>query len=453
MRDTLQLRHRLALLACLPLLAPSCDSTPGPSKSAPSGSPPDRNPAPRAEAPRAASNGAQRAAARARPGSSSTSAPSTTASADEQRFAPIPGDPPWIDGYNPEEAPCPSGNWCGTVETATAIAPNRGDTEVELDCPIRINGSRQPNPINPEAYAGLSPKRSMQGAFNRHGTELARADGKPDACCYHWFEYCSGRPWVDDRRALRATARAGNGWSSPVATASVPAEAGVRAALAQAWLSDALDEHASVASFARATLELLAVGAPATLVVDTQRASLDEVDHAQRCFSLARRFGATTAAPGPLPALAPRPTSLATLARNTFVEGCIGETIAALVAQRAAHAATDPQTRATLETIAEDEARHAALAWRTVAWALGEDPVGVTAALRDLPDPTPPAEPETTAPDLSDWGRLGPQQRRAAASQARRDIVQPMLEALLASAAPLRGQGRPQPQNHDTRTS
>jgi hypothetical protein len=105
-----------------------------------------------------------------------------------------------------------------------------------------------------------------------------------------------------------------------------------------AWSSDARMEHASIASFARATLELLAVGAPPALVSATQAASLDEVEHARLCFALASRYSGKELGPGPLAVVGPRSADLVRLACDVFVEGCVGETIAALAAARAGRA-------------------------------------------------------------------------------------------------------------------
>jgi hypothetical protein len=67
-----------------------------------------------------------------------------------------------------------------------------------------------------------------------------------------------------------------------------------------------------------------------------------------------------------------RPTrrpSLARLARENAAEGCVRETYGALLATwQAAHAA-DPEIRAAMGGIAEDETRHAELSWAIHAWA------------------------------------------------------------------------------------
>ncbi|MBL4688418.1 MAG: hypothetical protein JKY37_27770, partial [Nannocystaceae bacterium] len=135
-------------------------------------------------------------------------------SADEERFAPIDGDPPFIEGYNPEEASCPSGNWCASLVNATNVAvPNIGTHT--LGCPERITGARaQDDPFpTTKAFKGLSTKPTMQGGFNSHGSELARERGLgADMCCYHWFEYCSGRPHLGDDGPLLAPTAPGRAW-------------------------------------------------------------------------------------------------------------------------------------------------------------------------------------------------------------------------------------------------
>jgi hypothetical protein len=143
------------------------------------------------------------------------------------------------------------------------------------------------------------------------------------------------------------------------------------AALADAWIHDALAEHASIAAFARFSLELLAVGAPAELVADAQRAALDETKHARLCFAMAARHGrACSAGALPMDGMCIR-TGLAEIAGAAAEEGCVGEAFAAVVLAHAAALAEDPELAGALSTMAADEARHAELAWRFVAWAVG----------------------------------------------------------------------------------
>src|SRR5690606_27886061 len=274
----------------------------------------------------------------------------------------------------PEEAPCPSGNWCGDRQHAARLVADPGNPTEELGCPTRLLGAVDRDFMAKDpAYGGISHLPSMQAALNQHGTELARAQRKvDDLCCYHWFEYCSGRPLLDDAHGPRTAARAeGRAWAS--STSAEPAacdDALRRTAAGEAGFEDALAEHASVAAFARQTLELLALGAPPELLAQTQQAALDEIEHTRACLRLAHRFAPRlrSAEPGPLPAPVPRPADWARFAVDTFLEGCVGETIAALRAERAGRGCDDADVRAVLQRIAEDEARHAALAWRTLAW-------------------------------------------------------------------------------------
>lgn len=67
-------------------------------------------------------------------------------------------------------------------------------------------------------------------------------------------------------------------------------DAPMRAALSQHWCSIVALEHASVASSARFTLHLFALGAPPTLVAEAQRAGLDEVEHAHLAYGLAGAY-------------------------------------------------------------------------------------------------------------------------------------------------------------------
>jgi hypothetical protein len=306
-----------------------------------------------------------------------------------------------------------------------------------MGCADRISGSGWKDLKGDKApYAGLSRNAAMLGSFNEGRTVRRRAEGQEDVCCYHWFEYCSGRPILEGTQARTAEARSGHGWGTGELAADLTASPSQREMLALAWTRDGLAEHASIASFARATLELLAVGAPADLVGRTQQAGLDEVHHARLCFALATRYGSASVEPGPLAPPAPRESSLARLALDTFDEGCVGETVAALPAERALGACRDERVSAALKIIADDEANHAALAWATVAWCLERGGEAVASALRThARERGSGLQPPVGSPDLelAAHGRLDAHARRAAANDAWRDIIEPMVADLLAT--------------------
>lgn len=182
-----------------------------------------------------------------------------------------------------------------------------------------------------------------------------------------------GRPFLVAGEARTAEVVASRDWAAaasvkPMVFALSEAE---RGRLAEHWTSAALAEHASVAAFARFALEALALGAPANLLVDAANAMRDEIEHARLCFALASTYGSRDVGPGALDVgTAIGPISLSTAALSTLLEGCVGETLAAIEAAESASHATDSVIAEVLSRIAADEGRHAELAFRFVAWAL-----------------------------------------------------------------------------------
>ncbi len=143
------------------------------------------------------------------------------------------------------------------------------------------------------------------------------------------------------------------------------------ARLADEWTRLGLMEHASIAAFARFTLQLMSLGAPPDLIEGATSAMADETRHAKLCFAIASRYAGRRLGPGALPVeRSLSESSLLEIVLNTILEGCVGETIAAIEAGEAAEHASDPTIRGVLSALSCDEATHAALAFRFVKWAL-----------------------------------------------------------------------------------
>ncbi|MEE9382241.1 MAG: ferritin-like domain-containing protein [Nannocystaceae bacterium] len=406
MRDTERVRLRLeALLACVPLAGAGAATLPGCQGEPPVGSESaDRVRSAALPAVKPDNEGGGVGAAEEGASARSKTAVSSATAAAQRHVGPassnlpelpgyLIGDPPLVEGYHAEEDACLKGNWCGPHESAAALASAR--SRAELGCPSQLSGSVQGSgQVNRSApvYAGLSGARSLQATFQSWRTARQReASSNEDLCCYHWFEYCSGRAWVDEGKArtaeLRPTAR--GGWGAPDLVPPGPPVApalsdAMREWMVAAWRHDAKHEHASVASFARSTLELLAVGGPPELVSATLRAGGEEVRHAQACLSLAEHYGGAAVAPANLPILGSRDASLTRLVRDVFLEACVGETIATLRAERQLRDCEPEGSRGVLQMIAEEEARHAALGWSTVRWALKRGGAPVREALTDV---------------------------------------------------------------------
>ena len=115
------------------------------------------------------------------------------------------------------------------------------------------------------------------------------------------------------------------------------------------WLQQAEAEHASVASFARHTLQLMSIGAPSELLFASQEASVDEIKHAKMCYGFASSFIGTDMGPGTLDVEESLENlDLKDIIRSVIQEGCIEETLSAIEAHFRAHYAKDAVIKATL---------------------------------------------------------------------------------------------------------
>jgi hypothetical protein len=229
-------------------------------------------------------------------------------------------------------------------------------------------------------------------------------------------------------------------WREPSLPASLElgtlAEA-ARGLIAEYFTQAGLMEHASIAAFARFSLELVALGAPPELVAATTEAMADETRHARLCFELASRYAGRDVGPGRLDVVGALDTvSLERVVERALSEGCVGETAAALEARFALEGATDPVVRSVLEGIVVDEERHAALAFRFVAWAVEREP-RLLASLRARVAASAAAETGDESParracaaELRAHGVPSLAERRAARAAALADVVPELLAAL-----------------------
>lgn len=211
--------------------------------------------------------------------------------------------------------------------------------------------------------------------------------------------FARGRQLRHLGRVQLATLEAGDKWLAPKLGALPPrpttapeapaVDEALRAPLAAAWRDNGRTEHASVAAFARLSLDLMALGAPAWLVASAHADALDEVRHAEACFSLAAGFDGQAVSPAAFPAAvrartlpATRTLALAVLAVDSLIDGALHEGVSARVVARLARTCPEPTIRALLKQIAVDEGRHAAHGWDVVEFCLTEGGEPVAQALR-----------------------------------------------------------------------
>ena len=288
--------------------------------------------------------------------------PSTTREPD-----PAPPDTGMDDGEPAEPAPLPEGaQFCFGLDEAKSIV--EGDGLDTSGCPSKLDLQKTRERVD-------SWDRRTGGPWEESVVFVASdtPEGQAQRCCYeHAYRRVPGARPTRGRPLLVDTAEG--------ARVVVP----VTSAPDGEWIDDARVEHASVAAFARANVELMSLGAPPSLVRANLRAATDELEHARLCLTQA---GRGQSALGALEPVAPRRSSLAELAERTVLEACIPETLGALAAARmaaGARAAGDHELAGLRARIAEDEARHAAAAWATLRWARSVDREAVDARLLEI---------------------------------------------------------------------
>jgi hypothetical protein len=333
---------------------------------------------------------------------------------------------------------------------ANVVAPDKcdpkkgtcGDPEAakKLGCPptADFTGGRPECDEDDFCHSPLLPEPSAAEAKARGGS----------ACCYRVPVPADhkGRALRDEGAIVVAETTRRDGWASEAHLTRPPHEA--RAAIARGWLDAARAEHAAIAAFARVALQLMELGAPADLVRAAHEAALDEVEHARLSFGVASAIdpgarGEAPFGPGRLPVARTAPADFEALVRETFDDGCVGETVGALVARASAERAEDPDVARALAKIADDEERHAELAWKILAWALREGGAPAARALRERTAAwacernhgAPRDVDADGAATLEAWGIAGPATRRGMEDAAVRGIVEPCARALAAATA------------------
>jgi hypothetical protein len=267
------------------------------------------------------------------------------------------------------------------------------------------------------------------------GPELARTD----ACCYIMTDlemicWSPGRPFMVNGQPQQVDCVSDNGWTTEASFDTGRLNREQRRRLGAHWKRMALAEHASVAAFARFTMQLMSIGAPADLVAQATRAQGDEIRHALDCLTVASELSDETLGLGGLniEGALTNATDVNNILIDTIREACVNETVSAAQCQAAADEAQEPTIKAMLTQIAIDEQRHATLAWRTVRWILTEHPDLRDLAARTFEDAI--AHPFVTSDDpgtdLGAFGALSASQDQEVAASVIRQVIRPCMDAL-----------------------
>jgi hypothetical protein len=100
---------------------------------------------------------------------------------------------------------CPSGKWCGDVDSAKTIAEK--DATTKLGCPTSLWSSGG-FPDGQESRMGVA------ATLDEKATQAKRDANDQKPCCYDWGSPCpGGRPLLHEGRAIVARAVRGDAWS------------------------------------------------------------------------------------------------------------------------------------------------------------------------------------------------------------------------------------------------
>ncbi len=263
--------------------------------------------------------------------------------------------------------------------------------------------------------------------------------------------FTRGRQIRSRGRILLPPIEQGDAWTGAGLSSSGPIgivdtdDEETRRALAAQWRENGRTEHASVAAFARLTLDLMALGAPPDLVADASRDALDEIRHTELCFGLARAIDGSSESPGAFPEAArarmlprSRTLALAQLAVDSLVDGALHEGVSARIIAKLARRCEAPAIQTILKEIAADEGRHARHGWDVVRWCLAEGGQSVAhaleGALRALPKTMSSPMPDAARDGRWErWGIMGEELEAAEHEATRADLERRVGEAIAAN--------------------
>jgi hypothetical protein len=343
-----------------------------------------------------------------------------------------------------------------TIPADTGVVPPGPDDPVVYVEVVCFDGSDGCDPCDAERITGAAIEQfdnSCQIVDLQRVTLTCGPDPEATDCCYKvqlegdlscpvtGRPLCVGTERTPRVAVLRKAARPSD--TQAFAGLRRPQDGALIERLRDHWLASARYEHASVAAFARVGLQLLSLGAPAELLRATQQAMADEVRHAQLCFGVAAAYGGgppCEAGPLRIDGCVSTGMDLEVALREAILEGALGEGAAALEALEGARACDDPVVRGVLSRIAEDEQRHALLAYQTVKWALRAEPRRAREVVREclrVGAPKPAVELGAVDDDVArDFGLIASNRRAWLRHEVWHEIVVPILAAMLQAQQP-----------------
>jgi len=322
----------------------------------------------------------------------------------------------WVPVDGVAKGHCTSSIFCTTMPEMT----DESDSDaLRAECG---SSAKIPESVAVKGFEGRS------AWFHEEKTKAERED-EPAACCFAYMTTpCGkGRPLRHEGSLVLADDVRRDDWCDLFAIDLAAFSATEVDAFVAHLRRVALLEHGSVAAFAQVSLELLSLGAPADLIEAAHRAALDEIRHARMCWSALAAIEGVPRGPSPM-SIPPMPAiDVERILVATVIEGCVGETLGSLMFAEAARRCTVPALARMYATIADEEAEHAALAFRIVQFLANGDASRIDYAI----DAAARAERSVTdAPAIPALGMLDRETQRDVLDRGYRDVVVPVLVAL-----------------------
>jgi hypothetical protein len=314
----------------------------------------------------------------------------------------------WVPVATAKPTPCTWAKFCSTNPAKKPDLFDGGGLYVPCG-----SGAKIPESVAVKGFEG------RDASLDPVTTEEARKE-EPDACCYSYQTHpCGkGRPIRHNDALVLAPEIARTGWGEIDVAAAARELAATPERIAH-YREVARLEHGSVAAFANLSLELMTLGAPASLIEAAHVAALDEIRHARIFWSLVEALGGGDLGPGAM-TIPREPVDVDRMLVATVIEGCVGETLGSLLFFEIGNH-LGGALGGLYRTIAEEEATHAELAFRVVRFLVGTDPrraaLAVDAAAR-APRMT------SSVPDLHEATQ------RAVIDRAFAEVVMPALESV-----------------------
>ena len=215
-----------------------------------------------------------------------------------------------------------------------------------------------------------------------------------------------GRPLRVAGKIVKPSLRSGKEWAQGDAPDCSGLNEPTRRALEALWLHDAKKEHASIPAFSRIGWHLTAVAAPPELLRDVCLATIQEIEHAKKCFALAAGFGGSAHTVMPMPEMLDESFRIVGnpyvhLAVESLSDGCMLEGFNADTAQHSAEICRDPASLKLIRQIAREERSHAELSWRILQFCHQQSPQEVAdAVLVEMEKLAVAARPTATSSEL-----------------------------------------------------